>query len=247
MESNPSPELAAGINALASRIELMAARAERRSWITLAVAGAIVLGMFGYLWSLHGVIEQFADPQVLVELASSAVEPQLDAELNSLGENLVARAPEAIAAVEKIVLEAPPTMASEGRRFLVTTFDSQLTELENQGYALIQDMLSTAFNKAIEKGIDLNDPAQVSKLLDDAMPVVRTEFAVKVEELYRGYAAGSDSVGEFVDRLANASDLSPLEKEQREVLITGLALIRKLDVDPSQSPLQGALNDLLPD
>lgn len=245
MESNPSPELAARIDALKSRIESMAARAERRSWATLAVAGVIVIGMFAYLRYLHGVLDQFADPQVLVEFASSAVEPQLDAELNALGENLASRAPEAIEAMEKILLESPPTLASEGRRFLVSKLDSQVTELETRAYELIQGMLSTAFDAAAEKGIDLNDPTQVKKLIEEAMPLVREELAVKVNDLYRGYAAGSDSVGEFVDRLATASDLSPLEKEQREVLITGLALMRKLEVDPSQGPLQGVLGDLL--
>jgi hypothetical protein len=246
MESNASPELAARIDALASRIESMAARAERRSWMTLAVAGFVLLGMFAYLRYLSTTVEQFADPKVVVELASSAVEPQLDAELNSLGENLAAQAPETIAMVEKMVLQSPPQLVAEGRRFLVSTFDAQLSELEKQGYGSIQGMLSTAFTQAAEKGVDLNDPAQVDKLVDDAIPLVRKELTAKVNELYREYAAGSDSVGEFVDRLATASDLSPLEKEQREVLIAGLALIQKLEADPSRSPLQGILDGKLP-
>lgn len=246
MESNASPELVARIDALANRIETMAARAERRSWTTLAIVGVLLIGMLAYLRYLHSTIEQFADPQVMVELASSAIEPQLDAQLNDLGENLAAQAPEAIAAVEKMVLDSPPQLVAEGRRFLVSTFDSQLGELETKGYGAIQGMLTTAFNEAAEKGVDLNDPAQVDKLVDDAIPVVRKELKGKVMELYQEYAAGSDSVGEFINRLATASDLSPLEKEQREVLITGLALIQKLEADPSRSPLQGILDGKLP-
>ncbi len=247
MESNPSPELAARVDAVASRIESMAARAERRSWTTLAVVGVLVLGMLAYLRYLHGTIEQFADPPVLVELASSAVEPQLDAELNTLGENLTAQAPEAIAAVEKMVLDSPPQLVAEGRRMLVSTFDSQLAELEKQGQQSIQGMLATAFQQAAEQGIDLNDPAQVDKLVDDAIPLVRKELTAKVRELYQEYADGSASVGEFIDRLATANDLSPLEKQQREVLITGLALIQKLEADPARSPLQGVLDGKLPE
>jgi hypothetical protein len=247
MESNPSPQLAARVDAVASRIESMAARAERRSWTTLAVVGVLVLGMLAYLRYLHSTIEQFADPPVLVELASSAVEPQLDAELNTLGENLTAQAPEAIAAVEKMVLDSPPQLVAEGRRMLVSTFDTQLAQLESQGYESIQGMLSTAFQQAAEKGIDLNDPAQVDKLVDDAIPLVRKELTAKVRELYQQYADGSASVGEFIERLAKANDLSPLEKQQREVLITGLALIQKLEADPSRSPLQGVLDGKLPE
>jgi hypothetical protein len=247
MESNPSPELAARVDALASRIESMAARAERRSWTTLAVVGVLVLGMLAYLRYLHGTIEQFADPPVLVELASSAVEPQLDAELNTLGENLTAQAPEAIAAVEKMVLDSPPQLVAEGRRMLVSTFDSQLAELEKQGQQSIQGMLATAFQQAAEQGIDLNDPAQVDRLVDDAIPLVRKELTAKVRELYQEYADGSASIGEFIDRLATANDLSPLEKQQREVLITGLALIQKLEADPARSPLQGVLDGKLPE
>lgn len=246
MESNGSPELAARIDALAGRIESMAARAERRSWVTLAVAGVVLLGMLAYLRYLHSTVEQFADPQVVVELASSAVEPQLDAQLDELGENLAAQAPETIAMVEKMVLDSPPQLVAEGRRFLVSTFDTQLADLEKQGYGLIQGTLSTALTKAIESGVNLNDPAQVDKLVDDAIPLVRGELTAKVKELYQEYAAGSASLSEFINRLAKASDLSPLEKEQREVLITGLALIQKLESDPSRSPLQGVLEGKLP-
>jgi hypothetical protein len=247
MESHASPEVSARIDALASRLESMATRADRRSWMTLAIAGVVLLGMLAYLRYLHNTIEQFADPKVVVELASSAVEPQLDAELSGLGETLTAQAPETIAMVEKMVLQSPPQLVAEGRRFLLSTFDTQLTELEKQGYGSIQGMLSTAFTKAAEKGIDLNDPAQVDKLVDDAIPLVRKELTAKVNELYREYAAGADSVGQFVDRLATARDLSPLEREQREVLITGLALIQKLEADPSRSPLQGILDGKLPE
>jgi hypothetical protein len=247
MESDPSPELVARVDALSSRVESMAARAERRLWTTLAVVGVVLLGMLGYLRYLHATIEQFADPPVLVELASSAVEPQLDAELNALGKNLTAQAPEAIAAVEKMVLDSPPQLVAEGRRMLVSTFDSQLAELEKQSHDSIQGMLSTAFQRAAEKGVDLNDPAQIDSLVDDAIPLVRRELTAKVRELYQEYTDGSASVGEFIDRLATASDLSTLEKQQREVLITGLALIQKLEADPSRRPLQGVLEGALPE
>jgi hypothetical protein len=202
--------------------------------------------MLAYLRYLHSTVEQFADPQVVVELASSAVEPQLDAQLDELGENLAAQAPETIAMVEKMVLDSPPQLVAEGRRFLVSTFDTQLADLEKQGYGLIQGALSTALTTAVESGVNLNDPAQIDKLVDDAIPLVRKELTAKVKELYEEYAAGSASLGEFINRLAKASDLSPLEKEQREVLITGLALIQKLESDPSRSPLQGVLEGKLP-
>jgi hypothetical protein len=146
-----------------------------------------------------------------------------------------------------MVLDSPPQLVAEGRRMLVSTFDTQLAQLESQGYESIQGMLSTAFQQAAEKGIDLNDPAQVDKLVDDAIPLVRKELTAKVRELYQQYADGSASVGEFIERLAKANDLSPLEKQQREVLITGLALIQKLEADPSRSPLQGVLDGKLPE
>ena len=166
---------------------------------------------------------------------------------SSLGENLIAQTPAMITEVEKVVLESPPAIVAEGQRLLLQTFEKQLLELEARADQLIQGMLSTALKQASDQGLDLNSPDAVNALVDDAIALVRKELKTKIDDLYVEYSDGAHSVSEFIDRLASASDLSPIEKEQREVLITSLALLQKLESDPSRSPLQGIIKGDLPE
>jgi hypothetical protein len=239
--------LAARIESLGVRLDALASRAESRKWITIVAGGAVVIGMLGYLRYLHSTIAQFADPNVLVELAAANTEPRLDAEISSLGENLVAQAPEVITMAEKAVLESPPQLAGEARRFLATHFDGQISRLEGDVYESLRGLLSVALSRAVEKGVNLADPAQVNALVEQAIPLVRSELKGKVLALYDEYASGAESIGGFVERLASSPDLSPVEKQQREILLTGLTIIQKMESDPSRRPLHGILEGKAPD
>jgi hypothetical protein len=239
--------LASRIESLGARLDALASRAETRKWITIVAGGAIVLGMLGYLRYLHSTISQFADPHVLIELAAANAEPRLDAEIDNLGENLVAQAPEVITMAEKAVLDSPPQLAGEARRFLASNFDGQISGLEEKVYEALRGLLSTAVSRAVEKGVNLADPAQMNALVEQAIPLVRSELKGKVVELYEEYTSGAESIGGYVERLASAADLSPVEKQQREILLTGLALIQKMESDPSRSPLQGVLEGKAPE
>lgn len=239
--------IASRVESLEARLNALASRAETRKWITIAAGGAILLGMVGYLRYLHSTISQFADPNVLIELAASNAEPRLDAEIDSLGENIVAQAPEVIEMAEKVVLDSPPQLAGEARRFLASNFDDQLSSLETKVYEALRVILTAAVSKAVEKGVNLADPAQVDALFEQSIPLVRNELKGKVVELYDEYASGAESIGKYVERLAAAADLTPVEQQQREILLTGLAIIQKMESDPSRSPLQGVLEGKAPE
>lgn len=247
MASNTPPKQANTIAELSTRVALMSKKAEQRSWIAVGFAVVLVAGVFIYLQFLKSTIDEFAEVDTVVELVASTAEPQINAELDSLGENLIAQTPAMITEVEKVVLESPPAIVAEGQRLLLQTFETQLRELEARADQLIQGMLSTALKQASDQGLDLNSPDAVNALVDDAIALVRKELKTKIDDLYVEYSDGAHSVSEFIDRLASASDLSPIEKEQREVLITSLALLQKLESDPSRSPLQGIIKGDLPE
>ena len=40
----------------------------------------------------------------------------------------------------------------------------------------------------------------------------------------------------------DGKQLTPLQQSQREILLTGLALIKKIESDPKRAPLQKALD-----
>jgi hypothetical protein len=74
---------------------------------------------------------------------------------------------------------------------------------------------------------------------------MRDALKKAVDELYGEYSAGADSLGSYIEQLAVAGDgkqLTPLQQSQREILLTGLALIKKIESDPKRAPLQKALD-----
>lgn len=234
------------VSSLASCVEKAATLAHQRRRIALVVLGCLLLAAAGYLRYLYRTITEFAEPNVLVELAAAQVEPQLNGEIDRLDEVLKAEAPGLMSQAEKLVLDAPPQIAQEANRYLASQFDEHIGKLEAQSYDLVSGMLKEAIERAKDKGIDVNDSKQVDKLIEESMPLVRDELRKVIARVYAEYAAGADGIGSFIERLTSAKNLTPLEKHQREVLLTGLALIKKMEADPSRAPLQGVIDGRSP-
>jgi len=217
------------IASLSRRIDENAAAAKRRQWITGLVMGALLLGMAGYLNYLYRtIVDQFADPQTMVELAYQSVQPQIDKEVGKLGENLKAQAPQLVAQAEQMVLDSPPQISREAQTYVAAQLDTHLTDLEGKSYELVSGMLKESVARAKAQGIDLNDDKQVDKLVADAAPMMRDELRKVIRQLYTEYAEAASGIGAFVNKLTSGEQLSPLEERQRDVLLTGLALIQKI-------------------
>ncbi|MEI7861611.1 MAG: hypothetical protein WCJ21_03235 [Planctomycetota bacterium] len=231
------------IASLSRRIDENAAAAKRRQWITGLVMGALLLGMAGYLNYLYRtIVDQFADPQTMVELAYQSVKPQIDQEVGKLGDNLKAQAPQLVAQAEQMVLDSPPQISREAQTYVASQLDTHLTDLEGKSYDLVSGMLKESVARAKAGGIDLNDDKQVDKLVGDAAPMMRDELRKVIRQLYTEYAEAATGIGAFVNKLTSGAQLSPLEERQREVLLTGLALIQKIEQDPNRAPLQNIID-----
>ena len=242
---NVSPVLESKIMKLHSRMEETVAQGRRRLLTTAVVMGCLLLGASGYLWWLYSKIAEFADARTIVELAAAQVEPQLNVEASRFGDTLEAQAPAVLDQAEKAVLAAPPQIARELHNYTSTFVDKQLSSLETQAYDVVSKTLEGAITKANEQGIDLSDEKQLDALIDSAAPTMRDTLKKAVDELYGEYSAGADSLGGYIEQLAVAGDgkqLTPLQQSQREILLTGLALIKKIESDPKRAPLQKALD-----
>jgi wobble nucleotide-excising tRNase len=122
--------------------------------------------------------------------------------------------------------------------------DKQLVSLESQAYDVVNKTLEGAIAKAREDGIDLSDEKQLDALVDSAAPTMRDALKKAVDDLYVEYTAGAENVGSYIEQLAEAGadkQLTPLQQSQREILLTGLALIKKIEADPKRAPLQKVL------
>jgi hypothetical protein len=74
---------------------------------------------------------------------------------------------------------------------------------------------------------------------------MRDTLKKAIDELYREYTAGAGTVGSYIEELVSAggdASLSPLQQSHRELLLTGLALIKKIESDPQRAPLQKILD-----
>ena len=242
---NVSPALESKIMKLHSRMEETVAEGRRRLLTTAVVMGCLLLAASGYLWYLYSKIAEFADARTVIELAAAQVEPQLNVEASRFGDTLEAQAPVVLDQAEKAVLAAPPQIAREVQNYASTFVDKQLSSLETQAYDVVSKTLEGAITKANEQGIDLSDEKQLDALIDSAAPTMREALKKAIDELYGEYSAGADSLSSYIEQLAVAGDgkqLTPLQQSQREILLTGLALIKKIESDPKRAPLQKALD-----
>jgi len=242
---NVSPALESKIMKLHSRMEETVTQGRRRLLTTAVVMGGLLLAASGYLWYLYSKIAEFADARTIVELAAAQVEPQLNAEASRFGDTLEAQAPAVLDQAEKVVLAAPPQIAREVHNYTSTFVDKQLSSLEAQAYDVVNKTLEGAIVKANEQGIDLTDEKQLDALVDTAAPTMRDALKEAVDRLYGEYTAGADSLAGYIEQLAAAGgdkQLTPLQQTHREILLTGLALIKKIEADPKRAPLQKILD-----
>ena len=245
---NVSPALESKIMKLHSRMEETVVQGRRRLLTTAVVMGGLLLAASGYLWFLYSKIAEFADARTVIELAAAQVEPQLNVEASRFGDTLEAQAPVVLDQAEKAVLAAPPQIAREVQNYASTFVDKQLSSLESQAYDVVSKTLDGAMVKAREEGVDLSDEKQLDALIDSAAPTMRDALKKAVDDLYREYTDGANSLGAYIEQLAAAdadTQLTPLQQSQRAILLTGLALIKNIEADPKRAPLQKVLDGRL--
>lgn len=245
----PAPsgsDLAGAVTALQRRLEATAAGAGQRRLLTGLAIAALLAGVGAYLNYLYSTVKTFAEPDVIVELAAASLEPRLDEEVGKIGQRLVAEAPAVMDQAEKALLDAPPQIVAGARDLLATQFDGQIKGLEEKVYALVSGMLQESLARARREGIDLDDDARLDALVDASAPQIRAELKKAVDELYVEYRQAADGIGRLVDRLTSGEPLDEEEQRQKEILVTGLAIIRKLENDPARAPVQGVIRGAVP-
>lgn len=242
-----SPQIESKIMNLHSRLEEVVASNRRRQFNTAVVMGCLLLAAALYLWYLYSKIAEFADARTLVELVAAQVEPQLNMEAGRFGDILEGQAPTVMEKAEQALLAAPPQIAREVENYASGLVDKQLQTLETQAYDVIRQTLEASMAKAREDGVDLKDEKQLDALVASAAPVMRDALTKEIDKLYSEYSDGADGMVAYIENLVVGGDgkkLSPLQQSQREILLTGLAIIKKLEADPERSPVKQVIDSL---
>lgn len=239
-----SPALEAKIMKLHSRLEEVVADGRRRQFITVLAMSGLVLATGGYLWYLSARVAEFADARTVVELAAAQVEPQLAAEAARFGDTLESQAPAVLDQAEKLAVAVPPQLAQSLHDYVSTSLDPHLAQLEKQAYEIVSRTLTEAIAEAREEGIDLADERKFNAVVDAVAPRMREELKKALDGIYGEYSDSAAGTVAYIEQLVSPEgrqQLTPMQESQRDVLLTGLAIIKRLENDPIRSPLQKAL------
>lgn len=238
-----TPALEAKLLRLEQRMEEALQQSRRRRLTTGVALGAILLGATAYLWWLSRTIREFAEPATLVELAAVQVEPLLDAEADRFSQTLTDQAPAVMDQMEKLILNAPAQLAREAEGSMMTLLRGGLESLEQRAYDVASTTLANTLVKAHDEGVDLTDDAQLDAVVDAAAPTLEGELTKAVEKIHAEYTDGAADVASAIEVLAagDGSGLDATKKIHRELLLTGLALIKKMEADPRRAPLQNLI------
>lgn len=248
MSTTNSSDTASGrLQSLQTRVAETAARSSQRLTVTSLVMLALLLGVFFYLRFLSKTITEFADAPTLVQLVSDQVEPRLQEAPAQLAESLKEQAPAIVEQGEKVIMDAVPQMLKEADSVVVGFFENEFKEIEDEAYRVIHDAFEDVIAEAKKKNIDLAKEGELEKAVAQAAPALSEMIQVVIEQNFDKFSEGTTEVGVYIDHIATDENLTDHEQAQKQVLISGLALLKKMESDRSRAPIQSVLNGTIPE
>ena len=246
-----NPDLATVENrlqALENRLTKNAATAKSRlTTLTVVVMACLLVGVFFYLRFLSTTITAAAEAPTLVQLIADQVEPRLQEAPAKLTESLKAQAPMVVDRSEKLILDALPEVLDQADSFLVSFFEKEFQEIEKKAYDVIHEGFEDVVAQAKEKKIDLAKEGELEAAVGKIAPNLRKMIEKIIEENIKEFESGTNEISAYVSRLSANQGLTDHEKAHRKILVSGLALIKKMEQDPTRSPIKGVLRGDLPD
>jgi hypothetical protein len=244
--SNSSDAASSRLQGLQTRVAETAARSSQRLTVTSLVMLALLLGVFFYLWFLSNTISEYTKAPILVQLVADQVEPRLQEAPAQLAESLKEQAPAIVGQGETLIMEAVPQLLKEADSVIVGFFESEFKEIEDEAYRVIYDAFEDVIAEAKKKNIDLAKEGELEKAVAQAAPALREMVQVVIEQNFEKFSEGTTGVGVYIDHIASDENLTDHEQAQKEVLISGLALLKKMELDRSRAPIQGVLDGTIP-
>ncbi len=234
------------LQSLENRVAKNAAKAKSRLTLTVVIMACLLVGVFFYLRFLSITIATAAEAPILVQLIADQVEPRLQQAPAKLTESLKAQAPMVVDRSEKMILDALPEVLDQADSFLASFFDQEFKEIENKAYDVIHEGFRDVIAQAKEKKLDLTKEGELEAAVGKIAPNLRKMIETIIEENIKEFESGTNEISAYVSRLATNEGLTDHEIAHREIIISGLALIKKMEQDPSRAPIKGVLRGDVP-
>ena len=100
--------------------------------------------------------------------------------------------------------------------------------------------------QAKEKRLDLSKEGELEAAVGKIAPNLRKMIETIIAENMKEFESGTNEISAYVGRLSANENLTDHEKAHREIMISGLALIKKMEQDPSRAPIKGVLRGDVP-
>ncbi|MBT3211839.1 MAG: hypothetical protein HN985_04360 [Planctomycetaceae bacterium] len=246
MHDTDLPTIEKRLRTLEDRIAKTAVKSKSRLTLTIAVMACLLVGAFFYLRFLSTSITTAADAPTLVQLVADQLEPRLQQAPAQLTESLKLQAPMVVDSSEKIILDALPEALDQADDFVISFFEKEFEEIEKKAYDVIHDGFNDVITRAKEKKIDLAKDGELEREVGQIAPNLRQMIESIIEENIDEFKSGTNEISAYISRLSTDEDLTDHEKAHREIMISGIALIRKIENDPSRSPIGSLLQGDLP-
>lgn len=234
------------LQSLENRVAKNAVRAKSRLTLTVVVMACLLVGVFLYLRFLSTTIAAAAEAPTLVQLVADQVEPRLQQAPAKLTESLKAQAPILVDKSEKMILDAVPELLDQADSFLVSFFEKEFQEIEKKAYDVIHEGFNDVIAQAKEKKIDLAKEGELESAVSEIAPNLRKMIETIIEENMKRFESGTNEISAYVSRLSQGEGLTDHEQAHLEIMITGLALIKKMEADSSRAPITRVLRGEIP-
>lgn len=225
-DQNNQTAAAQKLSSLKAELETTLARLRRRRNTMFVALLAVTVFMVSYLSFVYGRLAQVDAPTV-VELAARQIEPSLNGASTTLSETLKSEAPTLIHKLEVSLLALPEQLAQEGRTQLNQTIRESFPTIEEELYRTLSDLIASTKAKAIENGINPDDPAAFDQIVQTIAPTIHEEARKTVDEFYRKYTASAADLIGYLQQLADNRNLDQRQQYHRQIVSLTLALMAK--------------------
>jgi hypothetical protein len=214
------------LNSLKAELDTAVAKLRARRNATLGVLVLLALVTAGYLSFVYTRLAKVDAPTV-VEMAASQIEPKLDGASGKLSEALKAKAPELVSEVEKALMALPDQLTAQGRTKLNQTFRENLPVIEEELYKTLRDLIVAAKTKAIDEGINPDDPASFDRIVANVAPMIHDEATKAIDGFYQKYTNSAQELVAYMQQLGENKNLDARAQLHREIVSLTLALMAK--------------------
>ena len=100
--------------------------------------------------------------------------------------------------------------------------------------------------KPRKKSLTSQKEGELEAAVGKIAPNLRKMIETIIEENMKEFESGTNEISAYVSRLSTNEGLTDHEIAHREIMISGLALIKKMEQDPSRAPIKGVLRGDVP-